>query len=93
MVNTISRAKSRLKGHFKGETAITFTTKYKDGKLSQEGEYSVGGLSTDFLDENVNLKRKVAIKDYSVTSEFSLADKISSSYSKLAPKSFHWLWL
>ena len=42
-------------------------------------------MSTDFLDENVNLKRKVAIKDYSVTSEFSLADKISSSYSKLAP--------
>ena len=79
------KSKIQIKGHFKGETAITFTTKYKDGKLSQEGEYSVGGLSTDFLDENVNLKRKVAIKDYSVTSEFSLADKISSSYSKLAP--------
>ena len=42
-------------------------------------------MSTDFLDENVNLKRKVAIQDYSVTCEFSLADKISSSYSKLAP--------
>ena len=79
------KSKIQIKGHFKGETAITFTAKYKDGKLSQEGEYSFGGLSTDFLDENVNLKRKVAIKDYSVTSEFSLADKISSSYSKLAP--------
>ena len=79
------KSKIQIKGHFKGETAITFTAKYKDGKLSPEGEYSVGGLSTDFLDENVNLKRKVAIKDYSVTSEFSLADKISSSYSKLAP--------
>ena len=79
------KSKIQIKGHFKGESAITFNTKYKDGKLSQEGEYSVGGLSTDFLDENVNLKRKVAIKDYSVTSEFSLADKISSSYSKLAP--------
>ena len=79
------KSKIQIKGHFKGDSAITFNTKYKDGKLSQEGEYSVGGLSTDFLDENVNLKRKVAIKDYSVTSEFSLADKISSSYSKLAP--------
>ena len=79
------KSKIQIKGHFKGETAITFTAKYKDGKLSPEGEYSVGGLSTDFLDENVNLKRKVAIKDYSVTSEFSLADKIGSSYSKLAP--------
>ena len=79
------KSKIQIKEHFKGETAITFTAKYKDGKLSPEGEYSVGGLSTDFLDENVNLKRKVAIKDYSVTSEFSLADKISSSYSKLAP--------
>ena len=79
------KSKIQIKGHFKGDSAITFNTKYKDGKLSQEGEYSVGGLSTDFLDENVNLKRKVAIKDYSVTSEFSVADKISSSYSKLAP--------
>ena len=79
------KSKIQITRHFKGETAITFTAKYKDGKLSQEGEYSFGGLSTDFLDENVNLKRKVAIKDYSVTSEFSLADKISSSYSKLAP--------
>ena len=79
------KSKIQIKGHFKGDSAITFNTKYKDGKLSQEGEYSFGGLSTDFLDENVNLKRKVAIKDYSVTSEFSLADKISSSYSKLAP--------
>ena len=79
------KSKIQITRHFKGETAITFTAKYKDGKLSPEGEYSVGGLSTDFLDENVNLKRKVAIKDYSVTSEFSLADKIGSSYSKLAP--------
>ena len=79
------KSKIQIKGHFKGETAITFTAKYKDGKLSREGEYGFGGLSTNFLDENVNLKRKVAIKDYSVTSEFSLADKISSSYSKLAP--------
>ena len=79
------KSKIQIKGHFKGDSAITFNTKYKDGKLSQEGEYSFGGLSTDFLDENVNLKRKVAIKDYSVTSEFSVADKISSSYSKLAP--------
>ena len=79
------KSKIQIKGHFKGESAITFNTKYKDGKLSQEGEYSVGGLSTDFLDENVNLKRKVAIKDYSVTSEFSLADQISSNYGRLAP--------
>ena len=79
------KSKIQIKGHFKGESAITFNTKYKDGKLSQEGEYSVGGLSTDFLDENVNLKRKVAIKDYSVTSEFSLADQISSKYGRLAP--------
>ena len=79
------KSKIQIKGHFKGESAITFNTKYKDGKLSQEGEYSVGGLSTDFLDENVNLKRKVAIKDYSVTSEFSLADQIGSNYGRLAP--------
>ena len=79
------KSKIQIKGHFKGESAITFNTKYKDGKLSQEGEYSVGGLSTDFLDENVNLKRKVAIKDYSVTSEFSLADQIGSKYGRLAP--------
>ena len=79
------KSKIQIKGHFKGESAITFNTKYKDGKLSQEGEYSVGGLSTDFLDENVNLKRKVAIKDYSVTGEFSLADQISSKYGRLAP--------
>ena len=79
------KSKIQIKGHFKGESAITFNTKYKDGKLSQEGEYSVGGLSTDFLDENVNLKRKVAIKDYSVTGEFSLADKIGSNYGRLAP--------
>lgn len=79
------KSKIQIKGHFKGESAITFNTKYKDGKLSQGGEYSVGGLSTDFLDENVNLKRKVAIKDYSVTSEFSLADQIGSKYGRLAP--------
>ena len=79
------KSKIQIKGHFKGESAITFNTKYKDGKLSQEGEYSVGGLSTDFLDENVNLKRKVAIKDYSFTSEFSLADQIGSKYGRLAP--------
>ena len=79
------KSKIQIKGHFKGESAITFNTKYKNGKLSQEGEYSVGGLSTDFLDENVNLKRKVAIKDYSVTGEFSLADQIGSNYGRLAP--------
>ena len=79
------KSKIQIKGHFKGESAITFNTKYKDGKLSQEGEYSVGGLSTDFLDENVNLKRKVAIKDYSVTSEFSLVDQIGSKYGRLTP--------
>ena len=36
------KSKIQIKGHFKGESAITFNTKYKDGKLSQEGEYSVG---------------------------------------------------
>ena len=79
------KSKIQIKGHFKGESAITFNTKYKDGKLSQEGEYSVGGLSTDFLDEKPNYKTKIGLKDYSITGEFSLADKISSSYSKLAP--------
>ena len=79
------KSKIQIKGHFKGESAITFNTKYKDGKLSQEGEYSVGGLSTDFLDEKANYKTKIGLKDYSITGEFSLADKISSSYSKLAP--------
>ena len=79
------KSKIQIKGHFKGESAITFNTKYKDGKLSQEGEYSVGGLSTDFLDEKPNYKTKIGLKEYSITGEFSLADKISSSYSKLAP--------
>ena len=79
------KSKIQIKGHFKGESAITFNTKYKDGKLSQEGEYSVGGLSTDFLEEKANYKTKIGLKDYSITGEFSLADKISSSYSKLAP--------
>lgn len=79
------KSKIQIKGHFKGDSAITFNTKYKDGKLSQEGEYSVGGLSTDFLDEKANYKTKIGLKDYSITGEFSLADKISSSYSKLAP--------
>ena len=79
------KSKIQIKGHFKGESAITFNTKYKDGKLSQEGEYSVGGLSTDFLDEKANYKTKIGLKDYSITGEFSLADQISSSYSKLAP--------
>ena len=79
------KSKIQIKGHFKGESAITFNTKYKDGKLSQEGEYSVGGLSTDFLDEKANYKTKIGLKDYSITGEFSLADKISSSYGRLAP--------
>ena len=79
------KSKIQIKGHFKGESAITFNTKYKDGKLSQEGEYSVGGLSTDFLEEKANYKTKIGLKDYSITGEFSLADQISSSYSKLAP--------
>ena len=79
------KSKIQIKGHFKGESAITFNTKYKDGKLSQEGEYSVGGLSTDFLDEKPNYKTKIGLKDYSITGEFSLADQISSSYSKLTP--------
>lgn len=79
------KSKIQIKGHFKGESAITFNTKYKDGKLSQEGEYSVGGLSTDFLDEKPNYKTKIGLKDYSITGEFSLADKISSGYGRLAP--------
>ncbi|ORO57422.1 hypothetical protein B7721_01145 [Streptococcus oralis subsp. oralis] len=79
------KSKIQIKGHFKGESAITFNTKYKDGKLSQEGEYSVGGLSTDFLDEKANYKTKIGLKDYSITGEFSVADKISSSYGRLAP--------
>ena len=79
------KSKIQIKGHFKGESAITFNTKYKDGKLSQEGEYSVGGLSTDFLDEKANYKTKIGLKDYSITGEFSLADQISSKYGRLAP--------
>ena len=79
------KSKIQIKGHFKGESAITFNTKYKDGKLSQEGEYSVGGLSTDFLEEKANYKTKIGLKDYSITGEFSLADQISSKYGRLTP--------
>ena len=79
------KSKIQITRHFKGETAITFTAKYKDGKLSPEGEYGFGGLSTDFLDNKANYKTKIGLKDYSITGEFSVADKISSSYSKLAP--------
>ena len=79
------KSKIQIKGHFKGESAITFNTKYKDGKLSQEGEYSVGGLSTDFLEEKANYKTKIGLKDYSITGEFSVADQISSKYGRLAP--------
>ena len=79
------KSKIQIKGHFKGETAITFTAKYKDGKLSREGEYGFGGLSTNFLDEKANYKTKIGLKDYSITSEFSLADQISSNYGRLAP--------
>ena len=79
------KSKIQITGRFKGETAITFTAKYKDGKLSREGEYGFGGLSTNFLDEKANYKTKIGLKDYSITSEFSLADQISSNYGRLAP--------
>ena len=72
------KSKIQIKRHFKGETAITFTAKYKDGKLSPK-EVWFGGLSTDFLDNKANYKTKIGLKDYSITGEFSVADKISSS--------------